>query len=392
MNMMGEGGKSYLSWALNLTKIIGRTVSKQAIFGRMNSQWVETLKELVREVVGQQAKYKGCGDLFCNFGNLWLQDSTTLHLPDIMMSLFNGNASKGKKKSVAKLNIVVNAVNGFCPVMEWLHFTITEQALSDSILKIAKAGDMVIRDLGYFVLRVFGEMNERGIFFVSRLRYGVKLYDPITGKQTNLPKLLRNKSWLDINVLCGKAEKVPVRLVAVKLPPEQASERKRKAKLDRDKRLNHSKEYYYLLGYAIFITNVDEQTWNHTQVAEAYRLRWNIEIIFKSWKSGFGIETKIPEARTHTERIEGVLYLMLLYIAWFHMKVFAPLYKYVQTKGKQLSIIKLAAWVRPDLLKWIHGDITKKEKKAIVQYCCYEKRTDRLNVVQRLQQFNQSLA
>ncbi len=109
-------------------------------------------------------------------------------------------------------------------------------------------------------------------------------------------------------------------------------------------------------------------------------------------KSGFGIETMIPEVRTHTERIEGILYLMLLYIAWFHMKVFAPLYRYVQTKGKQLSIIKLATWVKPDLLTWIHGDITTRVKKEIVQYCCYEKRTDRLNAVQRLEQFNQLLA
>lgn len=390
--MMGEGRKSYLSWARNLAKIIGRTVSKQAIFGRMNSQWVETVKELVREVVGQQAKYKETGDLFCNFGNLWIQDSTTLHLPDIMMALFKGNASKGKQKSVAKLNIVVNAINGFCPIMEWMHFTITEQALSDSILKIAKAGDLVMRDLGYFVLRVFGEMNERGIFFVSRLRYGVTLYAPSTGKQINLFKLLRNKSWLDMKILCGNTEKVAVRLVAIRLPPEQAAERKRKAKLDRDKRLNHSKEYYYLLGYVIYITNVDEQTWNHTQVSEAYRIRWNIEIIFKSWKSGFGIETMIPDARTHTERIEGVLYLMLLYIAWFHMKVFAPLHRYLKTKGKQLSIIKLATWVKSDLLIWIQGYITTRMKKEIVQYCCYEKRTDRLNAVQRLEQFCQSLA
>ncbi len=246
MHMMGEGRKSYLSWAVSLTKIICRTVSKQAIFGRMNpdiSGWVETVKELVREVVGQQARYKESGGLFSNFGNLWIQDSTTLQLPDIMMSLFKGNVSKGKRKSVAKLNIVVNAINGFCPVMEWMHFTITEQALSDSILKIAKAGDIVIRDLGYFVLRVFREMNEEGIFFVSRLRYGVTLYDPSTGKQIDLFKILRNKAWLDMKIQCGKTEKVAVRLVAIRLPPEQAAERKRKARIDRDKRLNHSPEY-----------------------------------------------------------------------------------------------------------------------------------------------------
>ncbi len=86
-------------------------------------------------------------------------------------------------------------------------------------------------------------------------------------------------------MLCGKDKKLKVRLVAIKLSHEQAAQRKRKAKQDRDRRLNHSKGYYELLGYIIFITTVTEQIWNEQQVAAAYRVRWNIEIQFKSWKA-----------------------------------------------------------------------------------------------------------
>ena len=147
-----------------------------------------------------------------------------------------------------------------------------------------------------------------------------------------------------------------------------------------------------MLGYVIFITNVGTTIWNYRQVSEAYRVRWNIEILFKSWKSGFNITQLIPEARTQTARVESVLYLMLLYIAWFQMKIYVPLRLCLQKIGKHLSIIKLASWVKPDLLNWINGNITQAMKKQIVHYCCYDTRHDRLNAAQRLEQFYQSLA
>jgi len=86
--------------------------------------------------------------------------------------------SKGKQKSIAKLNLVVNLLTGACPAMRLDSFTLNEQALSESILGIARAGDLVIRDLGYFVLGVFAKLTEAGVFYLSRLKYGVALFSP----------------------------------------------------------------------------------------------------------------------------------------------------------------------------------------------------------------------
>jgi hypothetical protein len=390
--MMEAGNITYWAWARSLTTIIGQRVSKQAIFGRMKPAWVATVKALVTEVIKEQANYQVKSNLFGRFGQVWLQDSTCIQLPAILFNKYRGNTTGGKKNAVAKLNIIVNVVTGFCPVMSWSGFTITEQRLSPDILGIAKRGDLVIRDLGYFVLSVLSQMNEAGIYFLSRWKNGVLLYEKTRGKKIDLRKLLKNKSNIDIEVLCGRKEKVKVRLVAVKLSDAQANERRRKAKADRHRNANHDKTYYYLLGYSIFITNVKDDVWNCREIAEAYRVRWQVEILFKSWKSSFGIERLIPYAVSNTERIESILYLLLLYMTWYQTLVYDKVRRYASEKKKTaLSIIQVAKWAIANTMKWLFGKLTMHLKREVLYYCCYDTRC-RSNTVKRLDQFLLSLA
>jgi hypothetical protein len=206
-----------------------------------------------------------------------------------------------------------------------------------------------------------------------------------------LPKLLANKNILDIKVLCGTKERLQVRLVAIKLDEHQAAERIRKAKKDRDKRLNHDEDYYFLLGYVIFITNVGEDMWQATQVGQAYRCRWNIEILFKSWKSRLKADGRIPDARTKTDRVESYLYMLLLYLSWFHLLVFAPLrWAVYKETGRHLSILKAALWVANNI-DWFFAGCSQRMEREIIYHCLYDKRKDRENAMQKLEAFFQNL-
>jgi hypothetical protein len=388
MVMMSEGGKSYWSWACSLTTVMGKVVSKQALFYRMTDGWIATLKALLMHVMEQQSLRQVKGDLFKWFNNVWLQDSTTLHLPESLSDHFKGNVSRGKQKAVVKLQVIINAAASKCAVMKWVNFTVNEQRLSADILPIARAGDLVIRDLGYFVLKVFKQLDRAGIFFLSRCKYGVHFYEYNSKKPLSLHHLLSGKEWIDTKVICGSQEQLTVRLVALRLPAEQAAERRRKARRDRDRRMNHSKQYYQLLDYVIFITNVGQQTWNHRQIADAYRVRWNIETLFKSWKSGFHIEKMIPDDRIHVQRTESILYLILLYLAWFQIMVYSPLLaSTAQEQDKQLSIIKIVMLMRQKLLHWIYGHNDLNTQQELIYHCSYEKRKGRVNAKQFLQNF-----
>jgi hypothetical protein len=192
---------------------------------------------------------------------------------------------------------------------------------------------------------------------------------------------------VDIRALCGNQERLHVRLIAIKLDERQTAERIRKSKNDRDKRLNHSSEYYFLLGYVIFITNVDHDIWQSSQAAQAYRCRWNIEILFKSWKSGLKAGRYIPQAKKHTERVESYLYMMLLYLSWFHLQVFVPLRWAVNNEtGRHLSIIKAALWAVNNI-DWFFSGCSRSMIRDIKYHCLYDKRNKRENAIQKLEAF-----
>ena len=391
MEMTLSGNNSYWNWACCLKTITGKTVSRQAIFSRMNTAWVDTVKALVREAITEQAGKQVKHKLFKKFKNVWIQDSTCLHLPQILFEKFRGKVMEGERKSIAKLNIIVNAVSGYCPFMEWESFTTSEFILSKHVLNIAKAGELVIRDLGYFSLPSFKIMNEAGIHFLTRLRYGVCLYDTQSGNPIDLLTIVKGKPYIDKQILCGRDEQLKVRFVSIRLSPEQKAERIRKAKKHHRKTTNHGKQYYASLGYLYFISSVDKKTWNYKELCEAYRIRWNVEILFKSWKSGLKITDMIPDARTNTDRIESILYLMLLYVAWFQIIIYQPMRKILEKKEKYLSLIKCAKWIKVHPLNWIKDKITPAVKKDIEYYCCYDTRPGRTNTALRLANFLTSL-
>lgn len=380
MLMLVNRNRSYQEWAICLSSLIKSTVSKQAVFNRMNQKFALTLKSLVKDVISYKIDKINKVGIFKPFKSVWIQDSTSIHLPDAAITLFKGNVANGKQKSVAKLNVVINLLSGSIPVMDWHNFSDNEQKLSTRKLPFIKKGDLLIRDLGYFVLSSFESLSMEGIYFLSRLPYGVNLYNPKSNQLLFLSRLLNRKKSIDIEVLCGKSKKIKVRLVALKLSAQQINERIRKAKNDRDLRLNHSKEYYKLLQYVIFITNVNKDTWNTKQVAQAYKSRWNIEILFKSWKSGMHIKDIIPDVKKNIYRVECVLYLLILYLSWFQQKIYVPL-KWDKTVAKRgLSLIKLIKlfFMRPQL--WFtKTKLNRETVNEITYFCSFEVRNDRTN-------------
>lgn len=324
--------------------------------------------------------------LFDCFGKVLLQDSTTLRLPQYLADLFPGSVVNGVQKAIARIQAVIDIKKMQFVDFKLGAYTQNDQSASKDILAVADKGDLVIRDMGYFATAAFEEMISQGVFLLSRLRYGVNLFDK-HGKSIDLKKLLGQNKTVDQWVYVGDKSKIWVRLIMIPLPAPIAAERIRKAKNHHDKRFTYSKEYYQWLRYSSYITTVEKKVWTTRQVAKVYKLRWQIEIIFKSWKSGFNLQTVLHERCTDEKKVRVCIYLMLLFICLFMQKVYVRYNEEIHRKtGKSVSLLKLSHFISRNIIElfWFSTSFIKQQ---IILHCCYDKHSKRMHMSDLLNTF-----
>jgi hypothetical protein len=380
-----NGNSTFGEWASQISLLSGKPVSKQGVFERLHAGATAFARQLLEQVLLQQSAKGFTSRLFTGFGKVLLQDSTTLRLPQVLSKMFPGNHCRGEQKAVARIQSIldIRAMRFMCFSLG--AFTHNDQSASGNIISLVKKGDLVIRDLGYFSIAVFKKLIKAQVHILSRLRYGVTITDR-QGTLILLKDLLKQKHGVDKWVYIGSEKKVWVRLVMIPVPSQQAAEKIRKAKQDRDARLNHSKEYYQWLRFNMYITTIEKDVWTANEVYEAYRVRWQIEIIFKSWKTGFNLQHILHEGCTNEHRVRVTIFLLLLFICLFMQKIYMR-YKNVieHTTDKRISILKLSVYVSNNI-KEIIAIPDKLRKEIIMLHCCYDKRSDRINMTDLYQQ------
>lgn len=381
---LSKGVLTYSSWAASIGNLTGKPVSKQALWQRMGQAAADFAKEAFSHCLTQKLRaVMGPCPIVKRFKRVLLQDSTTLSLPQHLVNYYPGNRVGGVQKAVARLQCIFNVVT-----MQWLHigleaFTDNDQKASGIAVPLLQKGDLLLRDLGYFVLEVFTKIVEQHAFFISKLHYSVNLYD-LQGKQVTWKAWSRGKAWVDQPIYIGKEQQLAVRIVMLKVPAKVANERIRKAKANRDKRVNHSPDYYRRLRYDLFITNVEEQVASAKDIAQLYRVRWQVEILFKCWKSGFGVQRVLLDAPANAgiERINTTIYLLLLWMCVALQQLYCRYCIAIRKKfGRYLSLLKLSIFIANnfDALLWLSK---YQLQMQLLKHCCYDKRKDRTQIAE----------
>ncbi|OCA06238.1 transposase, IS4 family [Wolbachia endosymbiont of Trichogramma pretiosum] len=138
--------------------------------------------------------------------------------------------------------------------------------------------------------------------------------------------------FLENEVLLGKEIKIKVRIICQKLTEEQSIIRRSANRLAKSNGYTSSQKNQKLLDWLIFITNVLENKISAEQVLIIYRVRWQIELLFKLYKS----HIRLDEFKGKPYRVLCKLYAKLRAIIIFHGMVGCTELK----KGTELSLIK----------------------------------------------------
>jgi hypothetical protein len=159
-------------------------------------------------------------------------------------------------------------------------------------------GALRIIDLGFYALRRLRAIGEAGAYWLCRAQSQTTLITP-DGRRWSLLALLRAQKGaavIDLEVTLGATARVPARLIAVRLDGQAAAARRRRlAKVTKRKRGRAaSPERLALCAWDIVITNVPADKLSAEESRVLLRARWQIELLFKRWKS----EGTIDESRS----------------------------------------------------------------------------------------------
>ena len=268
----------------------GANVTPQAVEQRYTIKMIKFLEELFRRSLTVTiGSVRALAPILERFTQVTILDSTTVTLPDSMEAQFRGcGGNYDGGKAAMKLQVELDLRGGSLSHVE---LEPGRSPDSGTLRQQAKhpEGSLRITDLGYFNVTVFAAMVVAKVYFLSRLQFGTGVMLPVGTAVDNILGWLSKQPGplVDVQILLGTAQRLPCRLIAWRLPEEQANRRRQKLRQEALSKRNKvpSAERLAWCDWTILVTSVPFILLTAREAIVLYRARWQIELLFKRWKS-----------------------------------------------------------------------------------------------------------
>jgi hypothetical protein len=293
---------------------LGIRVTPQGLDQRFTPEAADCLREVLAAAVGRvlTANPVAIPVLQRFGGGVCLFDSTIVRLPDALARHWPGcGRNEGPMQAAIKFQVGLDLLRGT------LSGPLPQAGSAKDRLGILQddadlpEGMLHLADLGYFDLDRFAELSQRRQYWLTRVQTNTKLYDT-AGKKYTLPDLLAAQTTrtVDLPIALGASHRLAARLVAVRVPAAVAAQRReriQKKARKLSKKIDPGR--WALAEWTIYATNVPATLLSAQELLVLARCRWQIELLFKLWKS----EGRIDESRSEKPwRILCEVYAKLL--------------------------------------------------------------------------------
>jgi hypothetical protein len=331
-------------------------ITPEALQQRMTARAVAFLQDLLQAAFAKLHT----GDTICEegifapFSRVHIADSTGFGLPESLAEEFPGAGGSGSNAG-AKIQLVWEYKSHTFDHFALIPWNVPDSKYVDLVVELARAAALFLFDLGYFKLTAFAMIAAARAYFLSRLNHQATLREVVGGRQRvlDLAKSLAHdpRPLVEKAVVLGAYERLPTRLIAVHMPDAIVNERRRQAHTAAKKAgYTPSQVHLTLLAWNLFITNVPATVWPSKTVAVAYTLRWQVELVFRAWKSGLHVATLTTTTKYSTLcYLYGRMLLILLTSA-----LSSPLRVAVWQQHRELSLFKFVRHCQAHADRWLH--------------------------------------
>jgi hypothetical protein len=356
--------------------------SRQAVALRLGESFETFIEHLLGDVIahrlaGDDAHPEALQERFCGYRRVLVQDSTVIKLPGHLFTDFSGVSNGQSSVCNARIQATYDLIPSRLVVFSIDPYSKNDLAAAPELP--IQEGDLVLRDRGYLTPDEVRRHRTAGADCIYRHKTGTTYLDPETLEPIDLPFLLRSRQRLDMQVLLNNPSHTPVRLLAAPVDEETANLRRMKAKRE-TRGHNPSEAVLELMDWTIFITTISAALADFARILAIYGLRWRIEVIFKAWKSHMRFHLL---HRVSKRQLTILLKARLLLITCATNILHGPLEAVLRRRyERRLSLLKFMRYLSGGQLNFLRalrslliGDAqTHTFHKALVRYCCYDKR------------------
>jgi Transposase DDE domain len=353
---------------------LGVQVSTQAVEQRFGKGSAELLKRLLAETVNVVITHEGqTQELLSRFNGIYLQDGTVISLPESLAEVWKGcggnreQAGASSLRVQARLDLARGGLQG-----PWLQDGRACERSGEAMSTPLPTGALWDVDMGYFTLHEMRKLEQEGDFWVTHAKATLTIIDK-HGQVWELLSFLEAHAGKEIDeeVFVGKRERLPVRLLAVRISQQEAQRRRQRAKQQaksqhkgcqlkgrrskggtgqqrqpvQRKRRKVSPARMRLAGWTILLTNVPAPMLTLQEALVLVRCRWQIELLWKLWKQQGKVDTWRSEK---SERILTEIYAKLIGLVIQHWLTIVGCWQ-----APNRSLVKAAQvvqWMTPGLV------------------------------------------
>lgn len=254
------------------------------------------------------------------FNRVVIGDSTKFSIPNNMSSDYPSYGGNVKVKALMNIQHSYDILNKKLLDVTIGKATSNDQSYVTRIIETVQTNDLLIYDLGYVTTLFINQIIKKDAYFLNRLPSQWNVYEAQSAKKVDwglLYKDMKRKksTTLEMQVHLTK-QKIESRMI-FNLVSKEVYEKRINLATKRAKSYgnNVSKEYKIRARFDVYITNAKSQDIKKEDVKSIYRLRWQIELIFKVWKSVLKIDMskKVNKYRFECQLIAKLIWVILTY-------------------------------------------------------------------------------
>jgi hypothetical protein len=268
-------------------------LSEQAFNERLDDRAADCLRLVLEKALQRLfAADPEAIPLLRRFAAVAVEDVTIVGLPAELAEAFPGCGGSDPEGGRAGWKLLTrwDVTTGRLQILPPAAARASERALAGGLPPLPH-NSLRLCDLGFFDPRRLAADAAAGIHFISRAPalLNVQVGDqPAVNLTTWLDR--HDADRIDTEVVLGSEGRLSCRLIALRLPEDVAEKRLRRLRKKlRKKGRKLSERQRVMCQWTVMITDLPAETFTVAEVCVLYRVRWQIELLYKAWKSGGGL-------------------------------------------------------------------------------------------------------